>query len=139
MAGHGLVYNAGERIFGASCPLYLFLLSIPSAFHADLSTAAYWIGVTCDLISMALLMWLAFRVIHPSAGVIAGAIYAVSTNTVVASCSGMETSFYVMLMLLVVFFVFLENRKMAALCAGLLAVTRPEGILWGDLACSVVD
>src|SRR5438067_12915207 len=55
-SGHGLVYNPGERLFGASTPLYVLLLSLFCWLRApEPLAAARWVLVAAD--GFAALLW----------------------------------------------------------------------------------
>lgn len=47
--GHGLVYNIGERVEGFTHPLWLFLVTIPTAFGMAVRASALWLSLAVSL------------------------------------------------------------------------------------------
>jgi hypothetical protein len=130
VAGHGMVYNVGERVFGASTPLYvLFLagllrLELPALLIAKLAAAALD-GVT-------LFLWGRFilRETGRTAPVLLfSLLFGLSPLMTQVSVSGMETSFALLLLTLA----FLSDRgnrpAWCGLWLGLLTLVRPDGLL----------
>src|SRR5262245_57726879 len=125
--GHGLVYNPGERLFGASTPLYVLLLSLLCWIGAPAPlVAARWILVAAD--GLTAVLWC--RLLrHETRSWQATALFAVAFGLspfLVQNCvSGMETS--LALLFLTGAFVADHRDRVQALGVflGLLALVRP--------------
>jgi hypothetical protein len=129
-AGLGMVYNPGERVFGASTPLYvLFLagltrLGLPALAIAK-TAAAIADGVTLFL----WLSWFQRRLGCPRAALAFGLLFGLGPLMVHVSVSGMETSF-ALLFLSLALLTDLEDRPLWSGAAfGVLALIRPDGAL----------
>ena len=129
-AGHGLVYNIGERVFGASTPLYILLLAglvklnLPAlmivkglAILADCATAFLW----CR------------RLRHTTgtnaATVFFALVFALYPAMVQVSVSGMETSFALLLLTLALQNDFERRPELGGFFLGTLMLVRPDGAL----------
>lgn len=130
VAGHGMVYNPGERVFGASTPLYVLLLAFLSWLHLPALVAARWLAVLAD--TATLFLWgrhLWRRMGAPLASLAFALFFGLSPVMVEVGVSGMETSFALLLLSLALLGD-LEDRPM--LCGaglGLLILVRPDGLI----------
>ncbi|MEC7984161.1 MAG: hypothetical protein VX278_03290 [Myxococcota bacterium] len=90
--GHGLVFNAGERVEGISNPLWTLLCVFPFALGLDPA----FFSVLMGLASLVLLMWGTMRLAeHFSiAGWMAVWIVALDPSLLLESMEGLETTFY---------------------------------------------
>ena len=130
--GHGLVaYPGGAHVEGYSNPLWTFLLSGFALLGGSPRTAALGLGAVFGALSLPLGYWVTVRA-RPGAGevaLLASALLAGSSQFVIWSASGLETSL----------FVFLLPAGLALplrwswIPLALLAMTRPEGIVYGVL------
>jgi hypothetical protein len=131
-SGHGLVYNPGERVFGASTPLYvLFLagltrLGLPALAVAK-GLAAFADGATLFLWGR----WLLQRTGRFPAVIAFAMLFGLAPLMVQVSVSGMETSFALLLITLVLLLDDAERPWACGLALGLLVLVRPEGALVG--------
>jgi arabinofuranosyltransferase len=128
--GHGFVYNLGERVLGTTTPLYTLLLAVGVLAGAHLPTLSFGLA----LCSYAVAGYLLFRILersgHPVAGLLATTMHAASLcGTLMAEIGGLETSFFVALVMGALHAHSTERRTLAALLAGLAVLTRPEGVL----------
>ncbi|MEK7330849.1 MAG: hypothetical protein AAB113_08605, partial [Candidatus Eisenbacteria bacterium] len=140
-AGHGLVFNVGERVYGCTSPLWAALLADAMALGFDGLTAARAIGAAATLASIGLFLQLLRRTVRtPALRAAATLAWAGNAWMVRWSTSGMETPLAVALTL-AGFVAFTEGQRWGsrpvrtgALWA-LAALTRPEGVfllfLWG--------
>jgi arabinofuranosyltransferase len=131
-SGNGPVFNVGERVEAFSNPLWVFMLALASLFKIDIVTAAKVIGLACGAITLVLLMRLCRRALaFSSAATLVAAVYLGTNITLVYyAISGLETVFYAMTLVLMIYLL-TEGRVIAAGAAGAaLALTRPEGILY---------
>ncbi len=142
-AGDGFVFNAGERVYGSTSPLWVFLLADAMAMGLDGLLASKILGALAMLGSLVLWSRLVRRTI--------GSPWLRALSTLVWAChawqlrwglSGMETPLAVVLVLggLVAFTAsepWGARPRIAALLWSLAALTRPECTLllaaWGVL------
>lgn len=134
--GLGFVYNAGERVLGTTSPLYALIL-------AALYPVSPNIPLTSNVIStasIAVAVLVAFVLARQLTGFWTAFLIALSlaVNPLMYISFGMETPLYVAL-LLATFTLYWKGRySLAAVMAGLLTLTRPDGVilaivLLGDL------
>ncbi|HEU4753052.1 MAG TPA: hypothetical protein VFU47_08080, partial [Armatimonadota bacterium] len=129
-SGLGMVYNPGERVFGASTPLHVLLLSgltrigLPALTVAKLLTGAAD-GVTLYLWGR----WLLKATGRLRAALAFALLFGLSPLMVQVSVSGMETSFALLLLTLAVVWDSEERPLLCGLALGLLILVRPDGLL----------
>ncbi len=129
-AGHGLVYNVGERVFGASTPLYVLLLAalvklgLPAlmvvkglAIAADCATAYLWCRRLCETTGTL------------AAPLFFAVVFALYPAMVQVGVSGMETSFALLLLTLALQSDFSRKPELGGVWLGLLMLVRPDGAL----------
>ncbi len=129
--GRGLVYNPGERVFGASTPLYVLLLALLSWMRLpDPLLAAKTICALADGVTLLLWMRLLNRETEaPWAACLFAVLFGLSPLLVQNSIGGMETSL-ALLCLTVAFAADREERlTLLGVALGLLMVVRPDGAL----------
>jgi hypothetical protein len=131
LVGHGFVYNAGDPVLGTTSPLYTLLIWMAAAVSGekDLPFLAFAINIAVDTLNVVLLRALAFELgaTRYTAALVAVA-YALSASIVYYGCGGMETVVFIF-WLLGAFNAYLRKWSVCAfVCAGLAAVTRPEGL-----------
>jgi hypothetical protein len=136
-AGHGLVYNPGEPVFGATTPLYVLLLSLFAMLGAPAPLLA---GKLMAALADAITAGLWYRALRrKSDGVLPGlafaAMFGLSPFIVEVSVSGMETS--LVLLGLTGAFLSVERRRpwLTGALLGFLALLRLDTlpaalILW---------
>lgn len=102
LAGHGPVFNVGERVEGFSSPLHLLLMALllKIAPSVDILFKAKLLGLTFA----ALALWQTGRLaralgLSDSESVLAQALVAVNNNFALAAVNGMETTLAVCLVL----------------------------------------
>jgi hypothetical protein len=136
VSGHGLVWNAGERVEGYTTFFWTVLLAFPALVGLDLEFSARVLGVVSGL-AMLLLAWrVSARISGPSASPLIPlvAVLLTAANSAIAywSVSGMETPLFTALLLGAVL-AFLRERDRTFLWAPILfllvSLTRPEGTL----------
>jgi arabinofuranosyltransferase len=140
-AGEGLVFNAGERVYGCTSPLWVALLADFIALGVDGMVASKLMGITAALASIVLFLQLMRRTVRTpeirAAATVAWASHAWMARWAV---SGMETPLAVAFVL-AGFVAFTEGQQWGARPVrtgtlwSLAALTRPEGGLllglWG--------
>lgn len=140
VAGHGLVYNPGERVEGYTNFLYTLLAALVIALGGDPVAWAYRSGVGFALALLLLSYGLAARLIGPRWALVAALLLATSQSLLLHSArgGGLETGFFALLLLSAValYLRWLEggcaSARMGAavgLTLALATLTRPEGAL----------
>ncbi|MCG8347458.1 MAG: hypothetical protein MI924_06715 [Chloroflexales bacterium] len=130
--GRGLTYN-GKFVEGYSHFLWVILLGIIGRFGIDLVLASRLLGMACALLTLPVFAALGNQICgRSSAGWLAGVLLAVSGPFLAWSVGGLETTLYILLLLLTIHLVLKEQAKrgppFSAVAAILLALTRPEAI-----------
>ncbi len=129
-AGRGLVYNAGERVFGASTPLYVLFLAVLSFLHAPALALARVAAIGADAVTLRLwCRWLLRRFPSPLPAVGWALFFALSPVLVEVGVSGMETSFALLLLTLALLGDLEERPVQHGAALGLLILVRPDGLL----------
>ena len=133
LAGHGPVWNIGERVQVYTHPLWYLLLSIGTA----LTGSSFYVSFLLSWLCLAGIAWIISRFIRTQMqnqwGWLAVAILAVSRAFTDYSSSGLENPLVHLLMCLYVWF-WLSERPLqqrffaTSLIYGLVYITRPDGI-----------
>jgi len=129
--GHGLVYNVGEAVFGASTPLYVLLLAGLDWLGVHPATAA---ARAFTIAADAGTLWLWSRLLRRATGsarpgLVFGVLFGLSPFFVEAAVSGMETSLALFLASAAVYADTRERPWLTGILLGLLCLTRPDGLL----------
>lgn len=142
LAGHGLVFNLGERVEGYSNFLWIMVLALPSTLGIPTPLAALVLGLVSGLVTL----WLSLRLTERLTGAtwlglcVAG-ILALDGSFARWSVEGLETLFFTALITGAV----LSELDIAhhtrqslwpsrpGLLLGLASLTRPEGLLFVGL------
>ncbi len=126
--GNGLVYNAGERVLGATTPLYAILM----AGCIRLGLIPWQVSLILDILFTAGI----FLIIHRFASAAGRPAWAWLSFILIASnpfslfpVGGMETGLFFFLVFAAFYCLTEERFRAAAFCALLTLFTRPEGIL----------
>jgi hypothetical protein len=140
VAGRGLVYNAGERVFGSSTPLFvLWLAALDLVVPGDLATVAVRAN-SIGFIAAALLAGLLTARLTASRwiGVVVAAAILVNPMLLVLSAGGMEPYWFLSLALAALMLMAEADEKPRPIGLGLLVglaiLTRAEGVLLGPIA-----
>ncbi|MDE2125090.1 MAG: hypothetical protein KGJ62_00690 [Armatimonadetes bacterium] len=88
--GHGFVYNRGERVLGATTPLYTLFLAAVIRVGLNPLMAARAAGITGDLLAAAGAFAFCRACGHPRAGLAAAALCAAAPINLVWATKGME-------------------------------------------------
>ncbi len=133
LAGSGFVFNAGERVLGTTTPLFTLLLAALGTFtggaHAPFPEIAPLLSAVADGFSVVLLLKLGQRLGAEWAGAAAALAWAVAPFSVTFAIGGLETSFYIFLLLATCWAYLEKRRALAALLAALCLLTRPDALL----------
>lgn len=128
-AGHGFVYNEGERVLGTSTPLYSLILAAGRIVGLPIRWFASALEALAVLAIGALYLLLFRRLGHLWAGVLAIAILGFVDRNSLSMGVGMESPLYGAGIIGVC--VALQHRRaaLAVLIAGCVTLLRPEGFL----------
>jgi len=135
-AGQGLVYNPGERVWGYTNFLWMAGLAPLMATGLDPLACARGLGLaaTLGLLGLVLLGWPAGRAGRSRWNPAGAALLATSGPFLLQAWSGLETSFFSLLLLISLRLQGLARERpgwpglAAGLAAALATLTRPEGI-----------
>jgi len=132
LTGQGLVYNAGERVFGVSTPFYIAWVTTlkavaPSAATPDLAVRGNFVFYLVTVAGLALLMRRLLRV-RWLALAAAGA-FALRPTILAASTGGMESLALAGFAVWVLWAIVGRRTVLAGVLAGLSVLVRPEGAL----------
>ena len=135
-AGHGLVFNAGEHVWGYSNFLWTVLLALGLFCGFPITALAKFLGVfSATVIITTLFCWFMKQDRrHPWPAFAASLLLVTSTHFLIASQNGLETVFFTALMFLgIILFVdaIPAEKKFPwySICFLLASLTRPEGPL----------
>ena len=129
-SGHGLVWNiGGPHTEGYTNFLFIALLSIARWVTSDLLAVSQLIGLVSTIATGILLYRTAAIIRGKKAGVLAALLYFLTPLTWINALSGMETSLFVMLVVLAISRVAKGEMRAAYAIAVLATLTRPEGAL----------
>ncbi len=125
--GIGLVYNAGDNVLSTTAPLYAILLGVLSFIIPDFHLLGSLIGT----LSIGLGGWLIYsllpRRMSESIRLWGGLVYVLSSPLWLAL--GMETAFWIMLVLAAVWLTQEKRWVGAGLLIGIAALSRPDAVL----------
>ncbi len=127
--GNGFAFNAGEPTYGATSPLWTFIISLSGLFSGDYILSAK----VADLFfaSLAVLVFFLFanQVLNNSIiALFATLAFSMNAWFMRWSATGMETSLAVLLLLLTFYYCYKNEYLVSIFFAALLYLTRPETI-----------
>lgn len=128
--GLGLVFNPGEPwepVLGTTTPLYALLLAGLAALGADLVRASFAVNVLCDVGTALLLVRALGR--RPLPATVAVLAFAALPQLARISAGGMESPLFAFLALAAASAACAGRPGLGGLCAALVCVVRPEGVL----------
>jgi hypothetical protein len=132
LAGHGFVYNPGQRVLGTTTPFYTVLmagekLALPAVDYPGL---ARWTNALADAGTAVVLALLCARVLGtPWMGLACATLWAVHPMSVTFAVGGMETSAYVLLLTLTLYAYAAGRDTISAVLCGIATLTRPDALL----------
>ncbi len=130
-AGDGPVFNAGERVEGYSCFLWMITLSLSHAVTGlPLELLGKVLGGAAALGAVVATHLLGRQVTSEArGGIMAAALLACSGSFAAYGPSGMETPLFALLCVLSVLLALRGSLRWAGVLAGLAVMTRPDGVL----------
>lgn len=133
MRGNEFSFNVGERVYATSTPLYAMLLALVGLVSGKEPIQTFLpLGIILDLANLFLLNRILTRAQGTTAAALGTLFFAFSWTWATATLIGMETPFFLFLLLATSYSVMSPAKqatKLGALCAGLSIITRPEGII----------
>ncbi len=127
-AGHGFVYNLGERVLGTTTPFFTFVLAALALLKIEPPTGALAVSVICSGAIAVIIYRLATKLRFTYWATLPALCYIVWPRSVVADSSGMETALFTLLVTAAFYFQYRRLTIYAVGMATLAAVTRPEGL-----------
>jgi len=130
--GVGFVYNAGEYVLGTTTPLYALLMAALSLIlrSQNFPAIALWVNAFADAITCVILIALGETLSgQKRVGLAAALLYAVAPFSVTFAIGGMETSLFV-LWILLTSLLYLRRHPAFAFCAALALLTRPDALIF---------
>jgi arabinofuranosyltransferase len=147
LQGNGPVFNPGQAVLGTTTPLYMGLLAAAAlpvgGAGAPFPEIAWVLNALADALTCLLLIRIGYRLRSPGAGWAAAALWAVSPMSVTFAVGGLETSFYILLLVSVLYFRLKGNIIAVSVLSGLAFLTRPDALIllvlvWGELVFSAL-
>ena len=130
LAGHGLVFNPGERVEGFTSPLWILLLAGFGACGLDLLEAARALGLLCSVLALPTTYWLARQCgAAPPIALIAPALLAFNGSWACWAAAGMETALFGGLIAAAFAAALAGGFWTSASLAAAATLARPEGLL----------
>jgi arabinofuranosyltransferase len=132
LQGHGFVYNPGERVQGTTTPLYTLLMAGEKLILPGVGfpTLAIVTNALADAASIVVIALLCKRTLEaPWLGIGCGFLWAVLPMSVTFCIGGMETSVYILLLLLTLVCYARGQAMWAVLFCALATLTRPDALL----------
>ncbi|MCK4607740.1 MAG: hypothetical protein KAU35_10630 [candidate division Zixibacteria bacterium] len=128
-AGHGFVYNVGERVLGTTTPLFTLILSAVALAGIPIKQAALVIGLAATGFTAAIIHKFALSLGFDRWAFVPVTLYVLFPRLFAPDTGGMETALFT---LLVTASFYCQHRRFpihAVALAALASVTRPEGFL----------
>ncbi|MEO0157079.1 MAG: hypothetical protein ABIL07_08185, partial [candidate division WOR-3 bacterium] len=131
----GFVYNPGEAVLGTTTPLYTILLSIlgyifiPTNLN-NLPILSLIVNAIADAINCVLLIAIGSVVGSKKIGYISASLWAISPFSVTFAIGGLETSLYVLCLVLTCYCYLTKRYPFGAFAASLALLTRPDALIF---------
>jgi hypothetical protein len=129
-AGFGMVYNVGERVFGASTPLHVLFLAALTRLGLPAIATVKLVSACADGVTVYLwARWFVQRMGSPRSALAFALLFGLSPLIVHVSVSGMETSFAVLFLTLALLGDLEDRPVQCGIGFGLLMLVRPDGAI----------
>lgn len=123
-AGHGAVFNLGERVEGPANSAWLVLITLPKVLaEIDVAKAATALSIVCVLGCVVLAHRLGGRF-----GLLAAVLTAVAGGIAANGLQGTETPLFVLLVLAMAYALKTGHSVVGGVLAAVAVMTRPEGL-----------
>ena len=130
LAGHGLVFNPGERVEGFTSPLWTLLLAGLGFFGCGLLETARILGFLFSALTLLLTFWLARRCgASPLMALVAPGVLACNGSFACWAAAGMETPLFAGLMVGALASALAGRYWTSAVLTAATTLARPEGLL----------
>jgi len=126
-AGHGFVYNEGERVLGTTTPLFTLLLAVLLKFKISCFVSAFILNNLADFATSWVLLMM-FRSEERPLSWLPAVLFLFSPESLQWPLSGMETEAYIAFIFLTFYFASAESWSLAFLFAAMTVLTRIDGI-----------
>ena len=134
LAGNGFVFNPGERVLGTTTPLYTLILvgigSVTGGTNAPFPIISWLLNAIIDSVSCVLLWQIGKIIVSNRVGIILSILWAIAPFSVTFSIGGLETSLFILLLLLTSYFFIRSHILYIWLCASLMILTRPDALIF---------
>lgn len=127
--GNGFVYNAGERVLGTSTPLMTLLLVALGWLGAPIPTCGFLIGFAAGLACLVMIVLLGHEAGSERAGWCAAVAVTWQFWWVAMLYSGMETTLFTLLHLLLFHATLTQRWQWTGWLMGLVCLTRYDGVI----------
>ncbi len=140
VAGHGLVFNIGERVEGYTCFLWVALCALGELLGADIAQWSTALGIA-SAVGTIFVTWRLAQDLAPresrTSAVFAGLLVGTYPGVVWWAPSGMETMLFTFLVTAAIWRHVRDGARSVAapVLLALASLTRPEGWLLGPLLC----
>ena len=133
LSGNGFVFNIGERVLGTTTPLYTLLLAFLGMLFggakANFPFIALGLNAFFDAISVVLLVMIGRHLKSKWTAWGAALAWAIAPFSVTFAIGGLETSFYIFLLIGIYYTYLNKNYRLAAFLSALSVLTRPDALL----------
>jgi hypothetical protein len=127
-AGHGFVYNIGERVLGTSTPLFAMLLALFRLAGVEIPRAALWLNIlSSGLAGSFCFLWLLAETRSRLAAIVGYALLVSASTFLLWNISGMETATYLALIVATFWMYGASRWAIAGALAGLVVLLRLDG------------
>jgi hypothetical protein len=127
--GKGLVYNLGDWVLGTTAPLYSLILSSMCMVNVTIEYSSMFIGVISDLTIGVLVFKVISQIFSDRAGTIFLLLFSLSPTLNLICASGMESSLFLLALVVAVLLFTQGYSIVAVLVATLACFLRPEAVL----------
>ena len=131
--GNGFRFNLDEKILGTTTPLYTLILALPTVFGGRTHVISLFLNLASILGSGLVLNRLLSRRLTPRAGLAGGLVFVFFP--MFYRILGMETNFFIFLLLSGLLLLDGGKSRWAAFVLGLAVLTRMEAVLLWPLTC----
>ncbi len=128
-AGHGFVYNMGEKVLGATTPLFTLILSALACLKVPVMTGALLVSFLASGLTAVILYRFARSLGMAQFSLIPLTLYLFFPRLLATDTGGMETSLFTLFVTAAFYFQYNRLPFHAVTAATLASVTRPEGLL----------